>query len=144
MRAVLDNNVLISASINPRGAPAQIVDAWRSRAFEIIVSPELLLELEHALSYPRVRRYSHWSDSETYEFLQEVERFSSLVKPAERLAVVRDPADDMLLEAAIAGEADYIVSVDKDLLDLGRYQGIEIVTPARFAVILNEAMGRLT
>ena len=48
----------------------------------------------------------------------------------------------MVLEAAIAGGADYIVSGDKDLLDFGRYEDIEIVTPATFISILREASSR--
>jgi putative PIN family toxin of toxin-antitoxin system len=82
------------------------------------------------------------SDVETEEFLGEIERFASTVIPANRLAVVRDPADNHLLDAAAEGQADYIVSGDRDLLDLGSYEGVEIVTPARFLAVLREASSR--
>ena len=52
--------------------------------------------------------------------------------------VTVDPDDDRVLEAATAAEADYIVSGDHDLLDLGSYDGITIVTAARFLEILSE------
>jgi predicted nucleic acid-binding protein len=57
-------------------------------------------------------------------------------------AIGRDPSDNRLLEAALEGEADYIVSGDRDLLDLGSYEGIGIITPARFLAILREASER--
>ena len=56
MRVVLDLNVLISASIAPRGIPAALMDAWAEERFELIVSPEVLAELEDVLSRKRLRR----------------------------------------------------------------------------------------
>jgi predicted nucleic acid-binding protein len=50
--------------------------------------------------------------------------------------VKTDPADNTVLEAAVEGQADFVVSGDHDLLDIGSYEGIEIVTPARFTTIL--------
>jgi predicted nucleic acid-binding protein len=52
-----------------------------------------------------------------------------------RVEAVSDPADNRVLEAAIEGKADYIVTGDHALLELGSYEGIEVVTPARFVAI---------
>ncbi len=57
--------------------------------------------------------------------------------PVHLRIIAADPDDDRVLEAAVAGEADFIVSGDRHLLDLGRYEGIEIVTPARFLAELS-------
>jgi len=62
---------------------------------------------------------------------------AAFVEPEEALQVVSDDDDNRVLEAALAGEADYIVSGDRALLSLGRYEGIEIVTPARLSAILS-------
>ncbi len=69
-------------------------------------------------------------------FIKDMESAVTMVDPAESLSVIADPPDNRVLEAAVAGEADYIVSGDRDLLDLGKYEGIEIVTPAMFLAIL--------
>jgi len=60
----------------------------------------------------------------------------TLVEPTHRIDASRDPDDNRVLEAAIAGEADYIVTGDRDLLELGSYEGIRIVTPAEFVALL--------
>jgi putative PIN family toxin of toxin-antitoxin system len=61
-----------------------------------------------------------------------------IVDPAIRITnVVRDPKDAHVLEAAVAGRADYIVSGDNDLLVLARYEAVEIVTPAAFVAMLS-------
>ena len=57
---------------------------------------------------------------------------SVLVTPTESIADCRDPDDNKLLEAAVAGNADYIVTADKDLRVLSPFRGIEIVTVNRF------------
>jgi putative PIN family toxin of toxin-antitoxin system len=64
-------------------------------------------------------------------------RRSVLVSPTIRLAQSRDPADDKFLECAVAGAADYLVTGDEDLLAVGRYQGLAIVTAREFLAILS-------
>jgi len=64
---------------------------------------------------------------------------AQLVQPRRRIqAVQHDPSDNRVLEAALAGEAGYIVTGDRHLLALGDFQGVEIVTPARFVAVLAE------
>jgi predicted nucleic acid-binding protein len=55
LHAILDANVLIAALLSPRGSPARLLRAWMNGAFELIVSPGLLAELERALAYPKLR-----------------------------------------------------------------------------------------
>ncbi|HLF77845.1 MAG TPA: putative toxin-antitoxin system toxin component, PIN family [Dehalococcoidia bacterium] len=136
MRAVFDTNVLVSAILSDVAPPAQIVAGWEAGKFQLVTSDDLFEELRGVLSRPRLLRRIH--DDSTYlsVLLARLRRYAIFVLPRERLEVVRDEADKRVLEAAVAGEADYIVTGDKDLLDLGSYQSIEIVTPARFAAIL--------
>jgi len=62
---------------------------------------------------------------------------SEIVVPKEKLHIVyKDPTDNKIVECAVAGNADYIVSGDKHLLDLKRYGGIDIISPARFLKLL--------
>ena len=142
MKVVLDSNVIVSAAINPKGIPAEIIRTWRAEAFTWITSAELLTELERVFWYQRVLLYRAWTDDQVMEFLLEAQQSAALVTPSDRLAIIRGPSDNRLLETAIAGEADYIVSGDRDLLSLGRNENVEIVTPARFAAILREASER--
>ena len=64
MRVVLDVNVVISALLSPSGAPAQVLRAWLLGAYDLVVSPRLLGELERALAYPKLRRRIGQADAE--------------------------------------------------------------------------------
>lgn len=78
-----------------------------------------------------------WSNDEVAEFLTTVRRVAEVVSPAREVNVItRDPSDNRVLEAAVAGQVDYIVSGDQHLLDLKAWEGTQIVAPARFVAIL--------
>ena len=78
-----------------------------------------------------------------FELLQRLEAAALEVYPAELIEVITDdPSDNRLLEAGVAGNADFIVSGDRHLLSLGSYASLAIVTPARFAAILAEQRSR--
>lgn len=93
-------------------------------------------ELERVLSYSKVRRAIRKADEDIGQFLRDVSSLASHVLTAQELHILGDEPDNRVLETAIAGGADYIVTGDKHLLDLHEYEGIEIITPARFAAIL--------
>jgi putative PIN family toxin of toxin-antitoxin system len=137
MEAVLDTNVVVSAAISPKGPPAEIIKAWRAQSFVWVTSLPLLRELDETLSSQRLRRYIAWSDDELQEFLSRARAAAKIVSPGSTVEVIRvDPADNRVLEAAVASAADYVVTGDRHLLDLGSYHDIPIVTPARFVAII--------
>ena len=61
-----------------------------------------------------------------------IKNFSEMVHPKERLEVIADDPDNRILECAVEGQAEFIISGDKHLLKLKAYQGIAIVTPVDF------------
>ncbi len=140
MRVVLDTNVLVSAVLSHGSPPDSILQAWRRGSFDLVVSAALLRELENVLARPRIRRRLAWSADERKAFVVALGEGAFLVVPeAELHAVQADPSDNRVLEAAVEGKADYIVTVDRHLLDLGSYEGIRIVSPSRFfAVIVSD------
>jgi uncharacterized protein len=143
MRAVLDTNVIVSAVLTQGSPPDQVIQVLRQGAFELITSEILLAELERVLRRPYFRDRLGWTDLEISTFISGIEQEALVVSPTVQLNVVLiDIDDNRVLEAAIAGQADYIVSGDRDLLTLDSYKGIEIVTPATFISILREASSR--
>ena len=138
MDVVLNTNVVISALISPRGAPAQIYKAWQAGRFTYVTSPPLLDELGRALSYSRIRKFLTWNDEERGEFLEALAYAAKLVIPTVQLAVIRDdPDDNRVLEAAVMAGASHIVTGDRHLLALASYEHVEIVAPARFLAHLS-------
>jgi uncharacterized protein len=139
MRVVLDTNVLISRYLSPNGLPAQVLDLWRQEAFELVVSESILAEYQEVLSYDRLRRLHGLSEAEIAAILEDFREFAILAEPTERLQVVpEDPDDDRFVEAALAGEAELIVSGDHHLLQLKTYNGIRVVIPSVFLAILEQ------
>ncbi len=126
-RVVLDTNVLVSG-LGWSGPPAAIVDAVTAGELTLLSSPALMAELRRVLSYPKLAQM--FADPNAIANL--VASASGQVHTFTRLQVVEADSDNRVLEAALEGGADYVVSGDADLLSLGSFQGIPIVTPAGF------------
>lgn len=128
MKAVLDTNVLISAYVFPGGKPEAVYRLALEARVEIGTSRTLLAELGRVLE----QKFG-WQPGRVETAVAQVARIATIVKPSEAVRFVSaDPADDRVLEAARAFEADVIVSGDRHLLDLGAWDGIEIISPAEF------------
>lgn len=136
-RAVLDANVLVSAILSPKGTPAKVLTAWQAEQFHLVLSEAVLDEIDRVLRYPRIARRHGWSEERLQGFIEDLAHLAIMTPGVVYLTVIsEDPPDDRYLECAIEGDADYIVSGDQHLLDLGEYQGIRILTPRAFLNIL--------
>lgn len=135
MRAVLDPNVLIASLLSRTGAPAQIISRWLGGEFELVVSEKLLMELERALAYPKVRRRVVQEQAEAFVTL--LRRGGRLgPDPAGAARRSADPGDDYLLALAEAERA-VLVSGDGHVLALAG--GLPIQAPRAFLDALAES-----
>lgn len=137
MRVVLDTNVLVSSYLNASGPPSQIRTAFRDRQFDVVVSEALLDEYSRVLAYERIAKLHGLSQAEIAEEIVGFAAASILVTPAEIPNLIpEDPADNVVVGTAVAGEATYIVSGDDDLHRLGSFAGIRVLSPAVFLAYL--------
>jgi putative PIN family toxin of toxin-antitoxin system len=114
-----------------------IIRQLRARVFDVIVSEALLAEYRKVLTYPHLQQRHQYDEQRIREFVDNFRKYGQLVHPGFQPSVVTaDPDDDIFIACAVAGEADYIVSGDRHLLNLGEYQGIHILRPADFLAIL--------
>ncbi len=126
-RVTLDTNVYISAILFG-GKAESIRNLSREGKIGVIVSEAILAEIGDVLS-----RKFHWSNRRIAITIDEIREFSTLVFPREAIAkILEDDADNRILECAVEGNAQYIVSGDRHLLKLAEYQGIKILAPAAF------------
>ncbi len=132
MRAVLDTNVIISATLIRGGNEDRILRAWQRGAFELVLSPQILEEMARALFYERLRKFRWMSEEEVLALLQSLAEGSLHVRGKVAVEASRDPEDDKFLAAATEASAEYVVTGDKDLLELRAYKGVRIITPAQF------------
>lgn len=141
LRVVVDTNVWISALLNPHGPPAQVLEALKRNAFEPVLASALLDELMEVVKRPRLRRYClrHEEIIELQNLLRDRSRW---VEPTGELHLCRDPADDLLLEVALLGQAQYLVTRDDDLkrdlelIQRMEEQGIRVVSVRQFLRLL--------
>jgi len=138
MRVVIDTNVLISRFLSPTGIPAKLMHMWQHHAaFNVVVSQVVLQEYEAALTYPHIQARHRLTKEEIMTFLTLFSQLALLVAPREDLPVLaRDPDDTIFLATALAGNAEYLVSGDRDLLEIRTYQGIRVLTPTTFLALL--------
>jgi putative PIN family toxin of toxin-antitoxin system len=143
-RAVVDTNVWVSAVLSPTGAPAQVLEALEDRRFELIISEWLLAELDAVLARPRIARRYNLASDVTQTLIRRLRSSSTIVRPSGDLYLCRDPADDLVIETAVVGNADTLVSRDDDLkgdadlIQLLHVAGVEILTVRRFLAALDE------
>ena len=134
LRVVLDTNVLVSGVLSRKGAPAQILDAWRERRFLLLSSPALVAEVRLVLNYPHIRKKYPLADEDIDQIITLLEHDALLLPGDADVAggVPGDPKDEMVLACALDGQADRIVSGDHHLLDLGVYREIPILSARQF------------
>jgi uncharacterized protein len=130
MRVVLDTNVLLSGLLW-YGAPHTLIERVREGTLILVSSPALLAELSEVIARPQFATILARSNTSRERSLAELRALAEVLTPPPLAEpVCRDPDDDAVLALALAARADLIVSGDRDLLDLKRFQNIPIVTPA--------------
>jgi len=137
VKVVMDTNVIVSATVAKQGNEAKALDAWRDKKVELIISPEILEEMGRVLLYRHIRKQSWMTEKEIKEFLFELANAATITPGLLKLnKVVKHAPDHKFLVAAVEGKADYIVSGDQHLRELGSYQGIKIAPAGEFLRIL--------
>ncbi|MDP8236226.1 MAG: putative toxin-antitoxin system toxin component, PIN family [Candidatus Erginobacter occultus] len=132
LRVVVDTNIFVSGLIGV-GNPSSILDSLVNNEFKLITSYPLIDELLSVLSRPKFRHYFQHSDIE--ELASLIQAKAAIVSHSPGKRICRDPKDNIVIECAIAGKADCIITGDNDLLCLNTYRGISIITPKQFTDI---------
>jgi putative PIN family toxin of toxin-antitoxin system len=138
LRVTPDVQALVQAAISNKGAAGLLIASWEQRETIIVTCEEIVASYEDVLHRPHIfgkfRHISNQSIAASGEALRERSVFVRVDDIPE--VVLADPDDDVVLACAVGGNADYIVTRDRHLLELGMHRGIPIVTPEAFAAIL--------
>jgi uncharacterized protein len=131
VRVVFDTNIFVSAFVIPgRQADAALLKAVEGEA-QLVVSRAIIHELLDVLA----RKFGR-DPEELAHIAVFVAELADVVQPRRKLGVLRDDADNRILECALAGRADVIMTGDRAMLKLAEYQGVRIVTLREFLQIL--------
>lgn len=130
VRVVLDTNIIISA-ILCGGKPDKVLNLVLEEKITAIISPVLTSELKEVFS-----KKFPLSEADCKLAFKNIEESFEVVQPEKKIDVLRDKDDNRVLEAAIEGDCAYIITGDKDLLELRSYKKIKIITASDFLSLL--------
>jgi uncharacterized protein len=131
VRVVLDTNVLVSALLKRDSVPGRLLQAVWDGTLELVLSEPLLTELREVLDYPKIRKRLVANAIDSDLFLDLLPFFTIQVDLSGiEVPRPRDVADEMVLATFVAGEAEWLVSGDEDLLALA--DQFPILSPAAF------------
>jgi putative PIN family toxin of toxin-antitoxin system len=131
VRVVFDTNIYISAFAIPGGdAEDAFLHAIRGK-FELLISIPILTETAAVL-----QRKFDWSSDRVQQLILYLSQHTTLVEPSPHLHVLQDEPDNRILECAAESRADFIVTGDRRLLDLGQYETAKVVKLAEFLALL--------
>ena len=117
MRLVLDVNILVRAN-DRAGLARQLLRELLRQGWTLLLSGEMLIELARVLRYPNLQAKFNFTETYIYDYIQFLRQAAELVVPDMALAVpIRDVAGTAVVQTAIAGEADFVCTIDTDFYD---------------------------
>jgi putative PIN family toxin of toxin-antitoxin system len=154
-RVVFDCNVLLQAAARERSVAAKCLNLAESGLIQLYVSREVLVEAEDVLNRPEVRaHFSELSDEIVGAFLKRLQKISVLVRSVpKKFSYPRDEDDEPYINLAVAAGVDFIISRDKDLLDLmtghaddckefrQRFRPLRVIEPGEFLRRIEDRVG---
>ena len=145
VRAVIDTNVWVSALLNPFGFPARLRKSFEEGAFQLIISEPLIEEFADVLSRPRIKERYGITEGAIHELLLSIEERSEHVLLSGDVNICRDKNDDIVIETAVKGSAEYLVSRDDDIkfdkkvsAFLSQY-GVAVISIAKFLTLIGKS-----
>jgi len=136
-QVVIDTNVLISALRSRQGASFRVLSLVGGRAFDVNLSVPLVLE------YEQVARALRWTGKPPWRYISDILDYLCAVGKQRRIHFLwrpreKDPKDDMVLEVAVAGDCDFIITYNKRDFAEAESFGLELLTPAEFLKRIGE------
>jgi putative PIN family toxin of toxin-antitoxin system len=141
-RVVLDTNVFISGILSSKNPPGKILKLISSGHFQLIASEAIIREIEKVLYYPKIIKFIEKrgrSHADAFEIFENLIKLAVITPGKIKIsAIEKDPSDNIFLSAGVEGRADFIVSGDAHLTDLGNYRDVRIINPSEFIKIISE------
>lgn len=134
MKIVVDTSVWIAAVLSNRGASYEIFNKALKGEFRVIISHSIYKELVMVIARPEIKRFAKLKDEELKVLKRFLKRLR--VKVKNKVKFSRDSKDDMFVQCAVEYGANFILSLDRDLLDLKKINDINLISPRDFLKFL--------
>ncbi len=135
--ATFDTNIFVRTVIRKDNLPNHLLSLWREKRFVLVLSQPIIDEVEKVLLRRKLRRKYQYTLTEVSNLL-ELLRLANIVEINTYLELCRDTTDNMLVDCAVSGRVQFLVSYDKDLVDDAELKralfefGIEVIEPPNF------------
>ncbi len=145
VRAVIDTNIWVSSLINPFGFPSLLKKAFAEGAFHLVISEPLIEELGEVLARPRIRDRYGITDEDIRDILSLIDELSDNVLLRNDVAICRDQDDNAVIETAIKGQAQYLITGDDDIkfdekvASFLASHGVTVVSLSKFLSVIDKA-----
>jgi len=132
IRITLDTNVLISATLW-HGSSEKIIDKVENKEIILVLSEQILEEYYKVLEYSEIKEKIRDKELEIKQSVLRISTISEIVDVKTKIDLIKeDPSDNKVIECAVEGKVNYIISKDNHLLKFKEYNGIKIITPEDF------------
>ena len=140
LKVVLDANIFVSAVLKPHSDLARVFEWVKEDKIRVVLSDDILSEIKAVLLYPKIKKRHGQTQREIEDFLKKTARASILTQGKIDVDPIKeDPSDNKYLSAALEAKADFIISGDHHLRDLKTFQGIRILDPSTFLLLMTKA-----
>jgi putative toxin-antitoxin system toxin component, PIN family len=132
----------------PAGPPGKVIGYFQNDDFSVVTSLSQLSEIIEVLGRPRLSRRFRYTTEEAELFVRLIATRAEVVPTFGGLKMCRDPDDDEILEAAIQGKAEYLVTRDNDLkrdldlIEMAQGNGVRVISIRMFLRLLSRAAAR--
>jgi putative PIN family toxin of toxin-antitoxin system len=133
MKVVLDTNIWLSA-IFWKGEADKLIKSCLNKKIELIITEEILDEIIEVLNKEsKFQKYIKKRKQSIEDLVRTILSIATLIKTQSKIDLIKKhPKDNMILEAALDGKVDYIVSYDKHILNMLEFREIRILDPREF------------
>ena len=137
IRIVIDTNIFGRYLIRPSAVSKELLEVrWLTDEVQVVTAPELIAEVTEVLRRPKIQAYI--KPQEAQVTLDTIRRKADLLPSLGPVPpYTHDPKDDKFVACALLGNAHYLVSVDEDILVLQQVEGVQMVTPYAFLLLLD-------
>ncbi len=145
VRAVIDTNIWVSSLLNPFGFPTRLRKAFEEGDFSVVISAPMLEELSDVLNRPKIKDKFKIEYEDISALLLLLEDRAEDVWTSGNVTICRDKDDDFVIETAVKGRAEYLVTRDDDLKfdrkvsSFLLQHGVTVISLSRFLAIISKS-----
>ena len=135
IRITVDTNVLVSATFW-HGASEKIIDKVENKKIILVLSEQILEEYYRVLEYEEIQEKIRDKHLEMKKALLRIGAIAEIIETKTKVDLIKeDPTDNKILECAVDGKVNFVISKDHHLLDYKEFNGIKILSPEEFLKI---------